>query len=128
MSFTVVLRNVSDKRLGTVMRRLGADSKSAEITYDGPPADEKQTVELKLYRRVNPDATLSLGPNDARENSQIWHAKAALERLEARHGVGEVTRYMLTEHLKKPRSKVDAAGSTISSALKHGLITANRSN
>lgn len=130
--FDVLIKGVSDKALGALVAKIGTKPYSVRVTHylhanqEQPPA----TVEIPTAarRRINAGDFLALGPNDARENSQIWHAKVALENLENHYGIGTVTRAMLTEKLEGKRSKVDAPGSTISSALKHGLIAgvANR--
>lgn len=124
--FDIHIKGVSDKALGALIARIGTKTYSVRVSHYLHENQKPTEVEIPTAarRRVNPEAILALGPNEARENSQIWHAKRALEGLEHTYGVGEVNRHMLTEHLKRKRSKVDAPGSTISSALKHGLIVA----
>ena len=72
-------------------------------------------------RRVTGDAIVCLTTKKARPDSRLADVQKTLEKLEKKHGVGNVSRDELTEAVAKHS---DDAGGDISRALGHGYIEA----
>ena len=76
--------------------------------------------------RINGEVILGLGTGKtARPGTDVAFAVTMLEKLEKRHGVGNVNRDELTEALEKQKQRdLPKPGGVITRALKHGYIVA----
>ena len=94
----------------------------ATIKVERPNGPTIEKAGKQVGVRINGDTIIGLNPNKSpRAGTSMAAACLALEKLETKHGPGNVNRDELTEAVAK---KDDKPGNTITRALKHGYILA----
>lgn len=118
MPFNVTIQNVGDKALGELLAKIGTKKYSVKVSHFH--ADANLPLD-KPNGRVLGDAILSLTGKSARKDSRLYLVHTTLEKLEAKHEVGSITRDDLYNALV---DKIDDPGGDISRALAGGYIRA----
>lgn len=119
--YTLIIRNIKQAKVFRLIDAISETAPDAEIIIDGLADGAVKMTPKKANGRITGERVLSLTGKKAREDSRLYVVHTALEKLEAKHGVGHVTRDDLYNALV---DKTEDPGGDISRALSNGYISA----
>jgi len=95
--FTVTITNISDKQLGPLVALIGTKRYKVRLTHN---SEDQAAPEAAPVRGQMKNGTfLSLTGKNATKGSMRESVLKTMERLEKKHGIGNVNRGMLKEKL-----------------------------
>jgi len=96
--FTVTIANIHDKQLGPLVALIGTKRYSVRLTHhEDQPAPEASPVRAQMSNGT----FLSLTGKSAQKGSMRESVLKTMEKLEQKHGIGNVNRGMLKEKLNE---------------------------
>lgn len=94
---------VPDAKLNAILKRLADQKVMVENTDPELAINQFATVPKEKKTRKNGDSLLTMTGKEPNTKSQLWKAKHVFEKLEARIGIGTVTKNAFKDELVKKK-------------------------